>query len=453
VCRRSALGAGRRVQPVQLLHRLQRLHRRCGRTADRLPRRGNATEFERQWRKTVAAITAIDPDVLGVVEMQNNGFGPNSALAHLVARLNEATAPGTYAYIDATVPGGIGTDAIMNAIIYKPAKVTPVGATAVLNTQEFIFAGNARPGNRPAVAQAFQQNSNGARFILGVNHLRSKGGTPCDYGNGMTDPEDGQGNCNIMRRNAANLLLQWLATDPTGTGETDILLVGDLNAYAKEDPIRVLETAGYTNLATPGDYSYAFEGQWGALDHALASSSLMSQLSGSAKWKINADEPIVLDYGMAFKSPGQLISLYAPDPFRTSDHDPVLVGMNLRAEVAAAVMDIQPNIISLTKTGIVTVYLFSTAAFDAAAVDPATVRLRVVGGTGAGAQVFQRNGAFARTVRDFNGDGRPDVMLSFQRTALQAAGLSLANTQMVLEDLTGAVRFTATDPTPPTIVN
>jgi hypothetical protein len=120
---------------------------------------------------------------------------------------------------------------------------------------------------------------------------------------------------------------------------------------------------------------------------------------------------------------------------------------------AVAVIDIQPNIISLSRTGIVTVYLYSTATFDAAAVDPATVRLRVVNGTGDGAQVFQRNGVFSRTVRDFDGDGRADVMLSFQRTALQAAGLSLSNTQMVLEDLTGTVRFTATDPTPPTIVN
>jgi serine protease len=133
---------------------------------------------------------------------------------------------------------------------------------------------------------------------------------------------------------------------------------------------------------------------------------------------------------------------------------------NLRAALgtlggwpAHATIDIQPNTISLSLTNVVSVYLYSTATFDASQTSAATTRLRVIGGDPTGAPVMQRNGAYSRTVRDYNGDGRPDVMLSFQRTALVAAGLSLGRPNMVLEDRTGAVKFEATDPTPPAIVN
>jgi predicted extracellular nuclease len=114
-------------------------------------------------------------------------------------------------------------------------------------------------------------------------------------------------------------------------GDPDVLIVGDLNSYAKEDPITALKAAGYRDLIdADGDknpYSYVFDGQWGYLDHALASRSLRSQVTGTGDVHINADEPSVLDYNVNFKSPGQVISLYAPDRFRNSDHDPVLIGL------------------------------------------------------------------------------------------------------------------------------
>ena len=113
--------------------------------------------------------------------------------------------------------------------------------------------------------------------------------------------------------------------------------MGDLNSYAKENPISALIAGGYTNLIASrvGDhaYSFAFDGQWGYLDHALGSSSLSSssQVSGVAEWHINADEPNVVDYNTNFKSAGQVASLYSPDQFRAADHDPVIVGLDLRA--------------------------------------------------------------------------------------------------------------------------
>ncbi|HEY9089590.1 MAG TPA: ExeM/NucH family extracellular endonuclease [Anaerolineaceae bacterium] len=290
-------------------------------------------EFDRQVAKTVAAIVGTQADVIGLVEVENDDYGPNSALAALTNALNAATAPGTYAYIDVDGAVGqdhaLGTDAIKVAFVYKPAVVAPVGQTAVLNSEAFVNGGDGDARNRPALAQAFQ-DANGGTVVVSVNHLKSKG-SACN----APDANDGQGNCNAVRTAAATLLGQWLASDPTGTGETDALIVGDLNSYANEDPIVALEGLGYTNLVKlllgPDAYSYVFDGQWGYLDHALASASLVSQVTGVAEWHINADEPSVLDYLLDYKSPGQQVSLYAPDEFRISDHDPVLVDLDLDA--------------------------------------------------------------------------------------------------------------------------
>lgn len=292
----------------------------------------NATEFTRQAAKTVAAIVALNPTVLGVIEVENDGYGPASAIADLVNRLNSATAPGTYAFIDVDEATGqvdaLGNDEIKVGIIYQPALVTPVGQTAALNTPDFITGGDSEPRNRAALAQAFAVNASGARFVVSVNHFKSKG-SPCD----APDAGDGQGNCNIVRTNAANTLAAWLASDPTGINDPDVLIIGDLNSYAKEDPIRALETQGYENLVErfggANAYSYVSNGQWGYLDYALASASLSLQVNGTAEWHINADEPSVLDYNTNFKSMGQISSLYAPDFYRTSDHDPVIVGLDL----------------------------------------------------------------------------------------------------------------------------
>jgi len=289
-------------------------------------------EFDRQYPKTVAAIRAMDPDILGVNEIENDGYGPTSAIQFLVDRLNAATASGTYAFIDVDATTGqvnaLGTDAIKVALIYKSAVVTPVGQTAVLNTDAFVNGGDGAPRSRPSLAQAFEQHANGQRFIVDINHLKSKG-SACD------DPDagDGQGNCNAVRVNAAQALMAWLASDPTGTGDPDVLLLGDYNSYALEDPITIITNAGFTNLMAtfvgPGAYSYAFDGQWGYLDHAFASASLRPQVTGVGEYHINADEPSVLDYNTDFKSAGQLSSLYNTDQFRVSDHDPVLVGLCL----------------------------------------------------------------------------------------------------------------------------
>ncbi|MEP7157863.1 MAG: ExeM/NucH family extracellular endonuclease [Chloroflexota bacterium] len=314
-----------------------------------------AFEFDRQRTKIIAAITALDADVVGLMELENDS-GPNSAIADLVAGLNDETAPGTYTFVDT---GVVGTDAIRVGLIYRPGSVTPVGGHAILNTA--VDARFIDTRNRPALAQTFAQNSTGSAFTVVVNHLKSKG-SPCDPDD--PDGSDGQGNCNGTRVLAAQALIDWMADDPTGSSDPDFLVIGDLNSYAREDPITEFENAGYTNLirAQHGDdaYSYVFDGQSGYLDHALANSSLTAQVTGVSDWHINADEPIALDYNTNFKTANHVNTLFAGDAYRSSDHDPVLIGLDL---------DAGPTITSLTGPTS-PVRAGTSAAFNATFTDP-----------------------------------------------------------------------------------
>ncbi|MFQ5577316.1 MAG: isopeptide-forming domain-containing fimbrial protein, partial [Anaerolineae bacterium] len=185
--------------------------------------------------------------------------------------------------------------------------------------------------NRPALAQTFRENATGELFTAVVNHLKSKGSACDDVGD--PDTGDGQGNCNLTRTAAAAALANWLASDPTASGDPDFLIIGDLNSYAMEDPITTLKARGYTNLLAqfvgPNAYTYIFAGQSGILDYALANAGLLSQVTGAAVWHINTDEPRVLDYNEEYKPTRQLTTMYDPGPYRASDHDPVMVGLDL----------------------------------------------------------------------------------------------------------------------------
>ena len=301
----------------------------CGPSGDQGCRGAdNVDELNRQRDKIVAAISTLDSDIVGLIEIENNAT--DAAVIDLVNSLNAVSGAGTY---EAIQTGTIGDDAIKVALIYKPASVTPVGPFAVLDGSvdpRFIDS-----KNRPALAQSFSDNSNGGVVTVAVNHLKSKG-SPCDD---VGDPNagDGSGNCNGTRTAAAEALVDWLANDPTGSGDADVLIIGDLNAYDKETPIDAIVGAGYTDLVREfgGDfaYSYVFSGEFGYLDHALANDALRSQVTGTAVWHINADEPDILDYDTSFKQDAQ-DALYSPDPYRSSDHDPVVVGLDLCDAIA-----------------------------------------------------------------------------------------------------------------------
>jgi predicted extracellular nuclease len=394
----------------------------CGPSGDMECRGADSNdEFIRQRNKIISAIVGLDADVIGLMEIENNGYDPSSAIADLVAGLNAVAGAGTYAYIDPGVPF-VGTDAIAVGLLYRPGVVTPFGTAAILDsTVDPTFIDTK---NRPVLAQTFEENATGALFTVAVNHLKSKG-SAC----GITDPDtgDGQGNCNITRMTAATALVNWLATDPTGSGDPDFLIIGDLNAYAMEDPIDAIKASGYTDLiqllAGPNPYSYTYYGQAGYLDHALAIENLAEQVSGLTQWHINADEPSALDYNTYNQ-----LSLYTTEPYRSSDHDPVLVGLLLEFEVP---IDIkpggEPNSINVGANGKVPVALLSTDRFDATAVDPATI-------TFAGAPVIQKNnGSYMASIEDVNDDGLYDLMLHFETQLLD---LGSGATEAMLEGMT-----------------
>ncbi len=316
--------AGGQLQRAQLLQR-----RWQGRRFPTSRGANTAEEFQRQKAKIVAAILASKADIVGLMEIENDGYGEFSAIADLVNGLNASLPQGQrYAFVNPN-RAKLGSDEIAVGLIYRGDKVRTYRSAAVLDSSVNPEFDDTR--NRPTLAQTFQEINGGERLTIAVNHLKSKG-SACD---GDPDTGDGQGNCNLTRARAAQALVDWLAGDPTGAKEPDRLIIGDLNSYAKEDPVNVIRSAGYTDLvarqAGAGKgYSYVFSGQSGYLDHALANASLARQVRGAVEWHINADEPRVLDYNVEFKTPRQQDSLYNAEPYRASDHDPVVIGIDLR---------------------------------------------------------------------------------------------------------------------------
>ena len=285
-------------------------------------------EFIRQEAKIVSAISAMQADVVGLMEIENDGFGEFSAIASLVNALNEADAANQYAFVDFGLEQ-IGTDAITTALIYRANKVEEVGTAAITTDAPFDFS------NRTPIAQSFKSLATDEVFTVAVAHLKSKGG--CGSASGTNeDQNDGQACWNEIRTQGANAFADWLDSKPTGVDDEDTILVGDMNAYAMEDPIRAFADKGYKNVVAELDgntlaYSYSFSGRAGSLDHAVASASLLSKVVSAKDWHINADEPISLDYNVEFKSDAQQSSLYSQSAYRASDHDPVIV--DIKSEI------------------------------------------------------------------------------------------------------------------------
>ncbi|WP_244199080.1 ExeM/NucH family extracellular endonuclease [Janthinobacterium svalbardensis] len=287
----------------------------------------NLAEFVRQRDKIVAELKAIDADVVGLMEIQNNG---ETAVTYLVEQLNAAIGGVSYAVVPK--PAATGTDAIRVAMIYKPAKLGLVGGA--LSDANAI-------NNRPPMAQTFRAG-NGEKFSLIVNHLKSKGS--CPSGGPDADNNDSQSCWNATRvQQAQRLVGSFVPQVAAAAGDADVLVIGDLNSYGAEDPIQVITGAGFVNelerFVRPSGmpYSYVFGGQSGYLDHALASAALSPQVAGVAEWHVNADEPEVIDYNIDAAKPQDL---YNALPYRASDHDPVVVSLDLQPayrDITAAV--------------------------------------------------------------------------------------------------------------------
>jgi predicted extracellular nuclease len=295
------------------------------------------SELARQTEKLVDAIVRLDADVYGLIEIENDG-GEFQATNTLVDALNAEVGKNIYDFIDT---GVIGTDEIKQAFVYNRQAVKPVGKFATLTSEDDPRFDDTR--SRPALAQTFARKREGVNATVVVNHFKSKGQS------GLTDPNDpdfdqgdGQGFWNHTRTQSAEALADWLETNPTDVKQTfGALIIGDLNAYGREDPIRALEDAEYADQLvrfTAGiPYTYTFDGQQGTLDTALAKSRLANRVTGAAVWHINADEVPAIDYqesvgfpgNQRFRTPEVAEAYYDPSAFRSSDHDPVVIGLDM----------------------------------------------------------------------------------------------------------------------------
>ncbi|WP_444929856.1 ExeM/NucH family extracellular endonuclease [Microbulbifer sp. SSSA002] len=285
-------------------------------------------EFLRQRDKIISAILGLNADVIGLMEIENDGYGSDSAIRDLIDGLNAAIGSEHYQFIHPDL-AQLGSDEIAVGLIYRSDRVVPVGAAATTDSYPFDDA------NRQPLLQTFSELSSGEMLAVVVNHFKSKGSCPGD-GSLNDDQGDGQGCWNTLRTAAADALLSWIDTDPSNSGTERVLILGDLNSYARENPITTLKDAGYTDLLAEFGgaeaYSYVYSGESGYLDHALASAALAPLVTGAVDWHINADEPRVLDYNTENKTDEQVQTLYSADAFRASDHDPLVLELDLRAD-------------------------------------------------------------------------------------------------------------------------
>jgi hypothetical protein len=298
----------------------------------------NQEEFEKQTAKIVDAILQMDASVLGLIEIENDyedyyDDDPDTvpSVQTLVEALNAEAGEGTYDWVvpnenilttEGLGGGGLGTDAIAQALIYQPSRAVPVGPARTLDIDSELTGD--QHNSRWPLAQTFKIDRGFATVV--VNHLKSKGSTCEDTagpGFGLGDDVETTltGNCNLTRTYAAQRLVDWVADGATPFPTAHTLLIGDFNSYEEEDPIEVLVDAGFTDLVQEfGDdaFTYKFDGRYGRLDYAFASPSLAAKVTDAEVWQINSRAP----YG----------HLYNNDPvddtaYASSDHDPVLVSL------------------------------------------------------------------------------------------------------------------------------
>jgi len=290
----------------------------------------NATQAAQQQLKIVAGLLAIDADIYGLMEVEEG----QKALTDLVTAMNAATVAGRYGFVNDG--GGMDGTYIKVGYLYRTDKVTPY-----LNLQN---TNSPSPYDRKKV-QAFTLNSNNERFIFSLNHFKAK--TGCPTSGTDTDQGDGQGCWNTTRVLESTSITNLIANNLTYYGDDDVLIMGDLNSYGKEDPVEKLIQNGYTDMHrvfhADSAYSYVYDGEAGYLDNVLASPTMKSQITGVSVFHVNTDEPTMFEYSG---------SAYQPDMYRYSDHDPIVVGLSLgvfnKVEniPAADRFSISPNVVT-----------------------------------------------------------------------------------------------------------
>jgi predicted extracellular nuclease len=265
-------------------------------------------DFIAQSGRIQAAVKVIQPDIIAVQELENDGYGPLSAARTLLTLLN-AAALGEWAVVS-TGQDQLGADDITVGLFYRADRVEAIGPAETLDTATFIHL------SRQPLAQQFREYDSGEQFLIAVNHLKSKGGCP-DSGDNA-DQSDGQGCWNTARMAAASEVAAWAAQLAQTSGPGHAMILGDMNAHRNEDPIQVFRQQAYTEMVEHisglPQYSYVYRGAEGTLDYAFATPSLIEFVRDASIWHVNADWP-------------QKTAL--PQPWlRFSDHDPLIVDLD-----------------------------------------------------------------------------------------------------------------------------
>ena len=291
--------------------------------------------FANQQTKIVQAINTIDADVVALEEIENpvaSGVSTDrdGALKSLVNALNAAAGSEVWAYVPSpsTVPAN--EDVIRIAFIYKKATITPVGDSVIYDDP--AYTGLARQPLAQEFKPITDANHEGKNFVVIANHFKSKGSAPKNLSGAEaaanTDNGDGQGNSNGVRVKQARAL----ATFAQRFNGTPTLLVGDFNAYTKEDPLKVLTDAGWTHESGHGDSSYVYGGRSGSMDHVFANSAAHPLITEVKSWAVNAQESIAFEYSRA--NYNAYLAFEADNPYRASDHNPEIIGLNLITPIA-----------------------------------------------------------------------------------------------------------------------
>ncbi len=271
----------------------------------------NSREFERQHASLVAALSGLDAGLIGLAELENDEGSTLSRLVNGRDGLAQVTG-NAWSWVQGQ-GFGRGSDEIGLAFLYRSDMLVPVGPT---------LADTHPVHERPPLMQRFREPASGFEFTVVMTHLKSRGGCAA------FDADMGDGCWNERRDNQVRQLLGFLDENVVEQG-AGVLILGDLNSYALENPVSRIKDAGFTDLLAefvPASerYTYVYQpGVAGYIDHALANEELREFVCGAGVWHINADEPVVKSWSAARFGP----DLFEPDAFRSSDHDPVLVSL------------------------------------------------------------------------------------------------------------------------------
>ncbi len=279
-------------------------------------------EFKRQLDKTVSVIQGSGAHVVALQELENNSTESIEALVNALNKKSEKH----WQYVKT---GARGNDVIKEGNMYQADQVKPVGAFAILDDRAMkSFKVNK---HRPIVLQGFETAA-GSKFQVASIHLKSKS---CRDAEGKNKAQgDGQGCYAGERALAAKQIVAWLKEDPTNLKIKNTVLAGDFNSYGREDSIRILEAAGFTDLGrhynNDTNWSTSYKGKVGALDHIMVSDHALDKSKSVHQWHINSDEFDGFGYNSedldsVVKKPREF---YQANPFSSSDHDVVVAGFD-----------------------------------------------------------------------------------------------------------------------------